>query len=64
MLSALDLEAQIGSDGATWLDRHLIARHPVRLAQSGFGLEAEAAQGHRRQHHLAHSDAARTRTGA
>ena len=64
MLSALDLEAQIGSDGATWLDRHLIDRHPVRPAQSGFGLVAESAPAHRRQHHLAHSDAARTRTGA
>ena len=57
VLSALDLEAQIRSDGATWLDRQLVARDPVQVAQGGFGLEAEAALEHRRQHHLTHGDA-------
>ncbi len=40
MLSALDLEAQIGSDGATWLDRQLVVLDPEPVAHSGFGLEA------------------------
>jgi len=57
VLSALDLEAQIRSDGATWLDRQLLARDPVPVVQNGFGLEVEAALEHRRQHHLAHGDA-------
>ena len=57
VLSVLDLEAQIRSDGATWLDRQLVARDPVPLAQGGFGLEVEAALEQRRQHHLVHGDA-------
>ncbi|WP_287786338.1 DUF3363 domain-containing protein [Acidiphilium sp.] len=63
VLSALDLEAQICSDGATWLDRQLVARDPVPLAQGGFGLAVEAALEHRRQHHLAHGDARRDAGG-
>jgi len=57
VLSTFDLAAQISSDGATWLDRQLLARDRVSLAQSGFGLELEAALEHRRQHHLTHGDA-------
>ena len=63
VLSVLDLEAQIRSDGATWLDRQLVARDPVQVAQGGFGLEVEAAQEHRRQHHLTHGDARRDADG-
>jgi hypothetical protein len=63
VLSALDLEAQIRSDGATWLDRQLLARDPVQVAQGGFGLEVEAALEHRRQDHLAHGDARRDADG-
>jgi len=57
VLSALDLEAQIRSDGATWLDRQLLARDPVPVARCGFGLAVGTALEHRRQHHLAHGDA-------
>ncbi|WP_249296577.1 DUF3363 domain-containing protein [Acidiphilium multivorum] len=57
VLSALDLEGQITSDGATWLDRQLLTPDPVRVAHSGFGLDVEAALEHRRQHHLARGDA-------
>ena len=63
VLSALDLEAQIRSDGATWLDRQLLARDPVTVVQSGFGLAVEAALEHRRQHHLTHGDAHRNADG-
>jgi hypothetical protein len=41
--SSLDLDKQIGSDGATWLDRELVARNPEPLAKTGFGLEVALA---------------------
>ena len=41
--SDLDLSAQIGADGATWLDRQLVARAPALLSESGFGAEVRAA---------------------
>jgi type IV secretory pathway VirD2 relaxase len=63
VLSALDLEGQITSDGATWLDRQLLARDPVPVVQGGFGSEVEAALEHRRQHHLTHGDAHRNVDG-
>ena len=63
VLSALDLEAQIRSDGATWLDRQLVARDPVQVAQGGFGLEVEVALERRRQHHFSHGDARRGADG-
>ncbi|MER9243259.1 DUF3363 domain-containing protein, partial [Mesorhizobium sp. M0633] len=43
VLSTLDLDAQIGSDGATWLDRELAAKSPVPLVRSGFGLDVDNA---------------------
>ncbi|WP_265516900.1 DUF3363 domain-containing protein [Nitratireductor luteus] len=42
-LSAVDLEAQIGSDGATWLDRELASADKTRLAPRGFGREVTQA---------------------
>jgi type IV secretory pathway VirD2 relaxase len=42
-LSTLDLERQIGSDGATWLDREHVARSPTPLAEAGFGREVKDA---------------------
>ena len=63
VLSVLDLEAQIRSDGATWLDRQLATRDPVQVAQGGFGLAVEAALERRRQHHLSHGDARRGADG-
>lgn len=41
--SDLDLASQIGADGATWLDRQLVARTPVPLAEGGFGAEVRDA---------------------
>ncbi|MER8418904.1 DUF3363 domain-containing protein [Mesorhizobium sp. M1329] len=43
VLSTFDLDAQVGSDGATWLDRELTAKSPVPLVRSGFGLEVDTA---------------------
>ncbi|MES0157729.1 DUF3363 domain-containing protein, partial [Mesorhizobium sp. M0018] len=43
VVSTFDLDAQIGSDGATWLDRELTARTPVSLVRSGFGLDVDNA---------------------
>jgi type IV secretory pathway VirD2 relaxase len=49
VLSNLDLEAQIGSDGATWLDRELVSANRTPLAGAGFGREVSAAMDRRRQ---------------
>jgi type IV secretory pathway VirD2 relaxase len=49
LLSNLDLEAQIGVDGATWLDRELASAHRVRLSQAGFGAEASRALERRKE---------------
>jgi hypothetical protein len=38
-LSTLDLEQQIRSDGATWLDRDLVSSDRIRLVKSGFGYD-------------------------
>lgn len=37
------LDAQVGSDGATWLDRLHLARNRAPLSQGGFGAEVRAA---------------------
>ncbi|MCI0598582.1 MAG: DUF3363 domain-containing protein [Beijerinckiaceae bacterium] len=37
LLSTLDLEAQIGAGGATWLDRELVSPNRIPLIQAGFG---------------------------
>lgn len=45
ILSTLDLEAQIGSDGATWLDRELTSQSRTPLTHAGFGRDvADALQ--------------------
>jgi type IV secretory pathway VirD2 relaxase len=48
-LSTLDLERQIGSDGATWLDRELASRNRTPLTMAGFGSEVSDALDRRRQ---------------
>ena len=47
VLSAFDLEAQITSDGATWLDRQILGRDRAGPVESGFGREVIDAK-HRR----------------
>jgi type IV secretory pathway VirD2 relaxase len=48
ILSALDLEQQIGSDGATWLDRELISPSRITFINSGFGQEVTEAMERRK----------------
>jgi type IV secretory pathway VirD2 relaxase len=43
VLCAYDLDRQVTSDGATWLDRQLLGRDCTALAASGFGAEAHHA---------------------
>ena len=60
--SDLPLEAQVGSQGATWLDRTLVAREPIALAGSGFGADVRDALA-KRADHLA-SEGLASRQGA
>jgi hypothetical protein len=41
--SDLNLEQQVAADGATWLDRRLVAREASDLSRAGFGAEVRAA---------------------
>jgi type IV secretory pathway VirD2 relaxase len=48
-LSFFDLDSQVTSDGATWLDRELASANRVPLAQVGFGREVSESLERRRQ---------------
>ena len=48
--SDISLEAQGKSHGATWLDRTLLAREPISLAEGGFGAEVRDALTKRADH--------------
>ena len=48
-LSSLPLDRQVGADGATWLDRELLAATPEPLRELGFGKDVLDAQVRRRQ---------------
>jgi type IV secretory pathway VirD2 relaxase len=41
--SDLSLDQQVTAEGATWLDRRLVAREPAELSRAGFGAEVRAA---------------------
>ncbi len=41
--SDLSLDQQVTAEGATWLDRRLVAREGVELSRGGFGAEVRAA---------------------
>ncbi|HEX3723937.1 MAG TPA: DUF3363 domain-containing protein, partial [Nitrolancea sp.] len=62
-LSSRNLEQQIGSDAATWLDRELTAREPVVIADSGFGRDVKDAL-HRRTERLVEMGYATVRDSA
>ncbi|WP_412558996.1 relaxase/mobilization nuclease RlxS [Thalassospira sp. MIT1370] len=49
VLSAVPLERQLGADGATWLDRELLADTPTALRDAGFGREVRETLDRRRQ---------------
>jgi len=59
-LSSLPMERQIGADGATWLDRELVAENAEPLRHSGFGRDVREAMERRRQwliaENLAHEE--------
>ncbi len=46
--SDLGLHAQVTAQGATWLDRQMVAREPQDLADAGFGREVREALAERR----------------
>jgi len=48
-LSSLPLERQVGAEGATWLDRELVAETPEPVRDEGFGRDVRAARALRRQ---------------
>ena len=48
-LSSLPIEQQIGSEGATWLDRELVRAGDGEIRDAGFGHEAREAMMQRRQ---------------
>jgi type IV secretory pathway VirD2 relaxase len=49
ILSTLPVGRQVDADGATWLDRELVAEAPVSLRDGGFGRETRDALARRRQ---------------
>jgi len=63
LLSNLDLESQIGADGATWLDRELMATNRTSLTQAGFGAEVRQAMERRTETLVAKGHAWRTSDG-
>jgi type IV secretory pathway VirD2 relaxase len=63
ILSALDLDQQVGSDGATWLDRDLVSPNRTTLANTGFGREVTEAMERRKQSLLNMGHAVRMEDG-
>jgi hypothetical protein len=48
--SDLSIDQQVGAEGATWLDRQLVARDAPPIGQTGFGSEVRQALGRRTDH--------------
>ena len=48
--SDLPIERQVTATGATWLDRHAIAREPIPLGQGGYGADVRDAFERRADH--------------
>jgi type IV secretory pathway VirD2 relaxase len=63
LLSAYDLDRQITSDGATWLDRQLVSRERMPLASTGFGAEVQQAMDARKEELIRQGHARRTSEG-
>jgi hypothetical protein len=63
ILCAYDLERQVTSDGATWLDRQLVSRGRSSLAAGGFGAEVRHALERRADELVRQGHASRTSQG-
>ncbi len=63
VLSTFDLERQITSAGATWLDRELVSPNRTPLTQAGFGSEVSRAMERRKDSLVEHGLASRTPQG-
>ena len=63
VLSAYDLDRQVTSDGATWLDRQLVNRDRGALADAGFGAEVRGALERRKDELVRQGHAWRTPEG-
>ncbi|MEA3263500.1 MAG: DUF3363 domain-containing protein [Pseudomonadota bacterium] len=63
VVSTIELEKQIGADGATWLDRRLVTPDASELTPAGFGQQVREAMDQRREHHIEQGDATRSRAG-
>ena len=64
VLSAYDLDRQVTSDGATWLDRQLVNRERGALADAGFGAEVRSALERRKDELIRRGHAWRTPEGS
>ncbi|MGB5083270.1 MAG: DUF3363 domain-containing protein [Methylocystis silviterrae] len=51
--SDLSIEDQIHANGATWLDRRLVAKEPMPISQAGFGQDVRNAMDARADHLIA-----------
>jgi type IV secretory pathway VirD2 relaxase len=63
ILSTFNLERQITSDGATWLDRELVSPNRTQLTQAGFGSEVSQALERRKDSLVDQGVASRTPEG-
>ncbi|MFC5508121.1 DUF3363 domain-containing protein [Bosea massiliensis] len=63
VLSTFDLERQIGSEGATWLDRRLVSAGTADLSAAGFGNDVREAMERRRETLIDRGDAIRHEDG-
>ncbi|OSI68538.1 relaxase/mobilization nuclease domain-containing protein [Bradyrhizobium canariense] len=65
--SDLSLDQQVVAEGATWLDRRLVAREPAELSRAGFGADVRLALDRRidvlAKQGLAHRDGNKIRLG-
>jgi type IV secretory pathway VirD2 relaxase len=63
VLCAFDLDRQVGSDGATWLDRKILSRDRGSIATTGFGAEVHRALEARTKELIRHGHASQTPQG-
>ena len=63
VLSAYDLDRQVTSDGATWLDRQLVSHGQGALAEAGFGAKVRGALERRKDELIRQGHAWRTPEG-